>query len=365
MVPEKAPFFMHAAILNHYMPEGGFSPVGGSDAFAQSLVPAILEAGGTVLVRASVDKIVEENGRVVGVELAGGKGVVRAKRSVISSAGVEVTYRKLLDEVTVQKIGGPPRSLLASEAAGSSHHVYGFFGFEGTARDLKLPTYNVWSLPPTPGHDDMDLTGIWNGLFTKSKGTLPCFLEEELGPDVQVPAFISFPSAKDSAYQERCPGKSTAVVLTESHAEYFGEAGTTGKRSNEYEVIKDRYKELLLRALFRHFPHLKGRVSYCDVGTPLSNAHYLGRAASYGLDQDAARFLDPTLCATVPWMHGLYLTGQDMLCGGVFPQVFSAWLTLSKVMGVTSPDFWLLLADFVGTVGWRLLFDRTHVPKNP
>jgi len=85
--------------------------------------------------------------------------------------------------------------------------------------------------------------------------------------------------AKDSLYQERCPGKSTAVVLTESHAEYFGEAGPTGKRGNEYEVIKDRYKELLSRALFRHFPHLKGKASYCDVATPLSNEHYLGRAA--------------------------------------------------------------------------------------
>uniref|UniRef100_A0A7S2VKF8 Amine oxidase domain-containing protein n=1 Tax=Zooxanthella nutricula TaxID=1333877 RepID=A0A7S2VKF8_9DINO len=367
MVPEKAPFFLHAGILAHYMPEGGFSPVRGSDSFALALVPTVLDAGGAVFVRAPVAKVVEENGRVVGVEMAGGKGVVRAKRSVISAAGVEVTYRRLLDEVTVAKIGGPPQSLLAAEQkghGGSSHHMYGFFGFDGSAKDLNLPTYNIWSMLPTVAGTS-SLSASWQSLFGTSPGTKPTFLTDDAAAaEAQLPCFISFPSAKDSAFEARCPGKSTAVLITESRAEYFGDVGPTGKRGEEYNRVKKRYEELLLKAMYRHFPHLEGKLAYSDIGTPHSNEHYLGRFASYGLDQDADRFLDPTLRVAVPGLEGLYLTGQDIALAGVFPQFIAAWVTFAKVVGVTSLDFWLLFADFAATFGWRSAFDSTYAPTN-
>jgi len=310
-----------------------------------------------------VERIVVEAGRAVGVQVKG--ATIRARKSVVSAAGVEVTYRKLLDEVEVQKLGGPPDSLLASEKMGKAHHVYGFVGFEGTTEELRLPTYNVWSLPPAAGAAESDISAVWSRLFGPRQGERPAFLEsDEAAAAAQVPAFISFPSAKDSSYASRCPGKSTAVVLTEGHPDYFGkESGATGKRSEEYEVIKKRYGKVLMNALYRHFPHLQGKVSYVDFGTPQSNEHYLGRTASYGLDQDAARFLDPTLRVAVPRIGGLYLTGQDILCGGVFPQVFSAWITLAKMVGPLSPDFWIMTTDFLLHTARRALLDRTYVPK--
>jgi len=365
-VPDEAPFTLHAGILSHYWPEGGFYPVGGSDAFAHALIPPIFKAGGAVLVRAPVQEILIENGRAVGVRMEGNKGVVRAKHSVISAAGVETTYRRLLNEVEVAKAGGPPASLLATEKKGNSHHVYAFVGFEGDTKDLALPTFNIWSFPKTGNAAPTDLSAVWRSLFSTDKCTTPDFVtSDKAGEDVQLPAFISFPSAKDPLYNDRCPGKSTAVVLTEGRAEYFGEFSGNAKRTDEYKAVKSRYEKLLLKALFRHFPHLESKVAYVDVGTPWSNEHYLGRTSSYGLDQDEARFLDPTLSVTVPKIRGLYLTGQDMLVCGIYPQVLAAWITLSKVLGVTSPDFWLLLSDFGFATAKRQLFDRTYAPANP
>merc|ERR1712046_228330 len=104
---------------------------------------------------------------------------------------------------------------------------------------------------------------------------------------------------------------------------------------------------VLLNALYRHFPQLQGKATYIDVGTPLSNIHYLGRSASYGLTQDADRFLDPTLRVAVPKISNLYLTGQDVGFGGIFVQPLVAWLTFAKVVGVTSPDLWLMLFGFL------------------
>jgi len=366
LVPKQAPFFLHAGILNHFMEEGGFTAVGGSDAYASALVPAILEAGGVVLVRAPVERIVVERGRAVAVELQGGKGRVRARRSVISAAGVEVTYRKLLEQTLVDKIGGPPKCLAASESCGTAHHVYGFVGFEGSSEELQLPSYNIWSFPLAPRDSRLDLNAIWNRLHGSAPGVLPDFLaSDEAADKAQIPAFISFPSAKDATYNERCPGKSTAVVITEGRASYFGGAGPHSKRGEDYEAVKRRYRTAVLNAVKRHFPRLAGRISYVDIGTPWSNIHYLWRAGSYGLDQDAARFLDGSLRTAVPNIQGLYLTGQDLFVGGLFPQPISALITFAKVMGLTSPDLWLVLGDLASTLLRRFLFDRTYTPAKP
>jgi all-trans-retinol 13,14-reductase len=273
-----------------------------------------------------------------------------------------------LDDVTVEKIGGVPQSLLETEQSQViSHHVYGFVGFDGTTDELKLPTYNIWSLPTGPGvSDPSDIAASWNQLFGSARGELPAFLaSDEAAKKAQVPCFISFPSAKDTTYEERNPGKSVAVLITESDADFFGKVGPHNKRGEEYATIKKRYEHVLLNSLYHYFPQLKGKATYVDVGTPFSNEFYLERKSSYGLNHTSARLLDATLRITVPGLSGFFLTGQDVLCDGVFPQVITAWMTLAKVVGITSPDFWLLFSNFAASVGRRCLFDRTYQSKNP
>lgn len=355
VLPEECPFFLHAVILFHYIWEGGFYPDGGSDAFATALVPEIFAAGGSVMVRAPVTKIIVEGGRAIGVEVKG-KHVIKAKHSVISAAGAEVTYRKLLSEIDVQKIGGPPQSVCATEKKGVAHHVYGFIGLQGSSQELGgLPTYNIWSFPMQSHMASPSLNAVWK-FAVGAKGKVPAFLDsEKAASEAELACFISFPSAKEPGYNSRNPGKSTAVVLTESRIEHF-KPGPVSKRGAHYDDLKAKYKVALVNAFLRHFPHLKDKIAYVDIATPASNEHYLGRASSYGLDQDAARFLDPTLTMSVPRIRGLYLTGQDFLTCGVFAQPIVAWITMSKVVGVTSLDFWCLLGDFLLAVVKRSLF---------
>jgi all-trans-retinol 13,14-reductase len=192
---------------------------------------------------------------------------------------------------------------------------------------------------------------------------MPKFLStDDDASKAELPCFMSFPSAKDAGYNSRCPGKSTVVVLTESRVEYFGNPGPQGKRGDAYEQVKRRYKEALLNTFYLRFPHLKQKVTYVDVGTPWSNDHYIGHPSSYGLDQDVARFLDPTLCVAPSGVRGLYLTGQDFLSCGVFAQPIIAFFTLARVLGYSSLDFWLLAGELVLTVLRRSVFARgpTH-----
>jgi len=258
-------------------------------------------------------------------------------------------------------MGGAPLSLRATEKKGTGHHVYAFIGLDGNSKELGLPTHNVWSFP-VPAGEKPDITSVWNAIATPGGKIVPKFLESDEGASkVELPCFISFPSAKDAEYDSRCPGKSTAVVLTESRVEYFGKPGPQGKRGADYEVVKERYKGALLNAFHRHYPHLKSKVSYVDVGTPWSNEHYLGHPSSYGLDMDVARFLDPTL--TVAPAKGLYLTGQDFVSCGIFAQPVAAILTLARVLGYTSMDFWLLTGDLMFNVIRRSIM--TARPSTP
>jgi len=285
--------------------------------------------------------------------------MVRARKAVISAAGVEVTYRKLLDEITVQKLGGPPKSLLSTEKKGTTHHMYAFIGLEGTQDELKLPTYNTWGFPLA------DVEESWNVLFGGQEPSgyapPPDFLEKSDPASADLPCFISFPSAKDPLYNERNPGKSAALLISEARAEFFGLAGSVNDRGAEYAEKKEKYKQAMMATFYRYYPHLKSKVSYVDIATPWSNEHYLGRYSSYGLDADAARFMDTSLNIQVQGVRNLYLTGQDILMVGIFTQPMAAFLTLSKVLGLTSPDFWLLFCDFAWSVSKRKLFSKKKI----
>ena len=46
----------------------------------------------------------------------------------------------------------------------------------------------------------------------------------------------------------------------------------------------------MLKGLLKHFPQLQGYIEYVEMASPLSNRHYLNRAASYGLQHPPSRY---------------------------------------------------------------------------
>jgi all-trans-retinol 13,14-reductase len=75
--------------------DGGYYPVGGSQAFPNALVDVIEKHNGKVFLRTPVQHIVVENGRAVGVELKDGK-IHRAK-AILSNADTHKTFLELMD----------------------------------------------------------------------------------------------------------------------------------------------------------------------------------------------------------------------------------------------------------------------------
>lgn len=91
----------------------------------------------------------------------------------------------------------------------------------------------------------------------------------------------------------------------------------------------------MLATLYKHFPKTRGRVATVSTSSPLTNEHYLGRAASYGLDAKPSRFASAagaSLRPMVGGVPGLVLTGQDLILSGWAGALISAVISTIAIL---------------------------------
>ena len=153
-----------------------------------------------------------------------------------------------------------------------------------------------------------------------------------------IPMFIGFPCAKDSDWSRRYPGKSNAVILTMANFEEFEKwkDERPGKRSEEYQKRKKLYADRILEeGLYHYYPKTRGKVKYCEVGSPLTFNHYIGsqRGECYGLDNKPIRYQHDDWLIPKTHIKNLYLTGIDITTVGFTGGLMAGVLTAHSVLG--------------------------------
>ena len=175
---------------------------------------------------------------------------------------------------------------------------------------LRLPKYNYWCYDPYTGD------GTPGGRIAS--------------------AYISFPSAKDPAWAESHPGKSTVQMIGLGTMDDFREFEDTRwrRRGEAYEALKAKFEAGMLARLYAMHPETEGHVVWSEVSTPLSTAHFSGYPSGeiYGLEHTPERFQQQWLRPRTP-IKNLYLTGQDICSAGVAGALFSGLLTSSAMLG--------------------------------
>ena len=109
-----------------------------------------------------------------------------------------------------------------------------------------------------------------------------------------------------------------------------------GKRREEYQNIKKQYGDRILNeGLYHYYPKTRGKVNYCEVGSPLTFNHYIGsqRGECYGLDNKPIRYEHKDWLIPKTHIKNLYLTGQDITTLGVTGAIMSGVLTAHSVLG--------------------------------
>lgn len=216
-------------------------PLGGGRAWVDALVRGITARGGRLLLRAPVERVLTAGGRAAGVELARGRGVVRAP-TVICSTSVWDAAR----------LAGPAAGLRAdAPECGSFIHLH--LGLDATGLDLAS-------------------IGIHHLVVND-------FAAASIGATRNV-VNISIPSALDASLAP--PGCAVAHVYAAAN-EPFDDWAALRRGSPEYAALKEERSAVLWAALERVIPDARSRSRLALVGTPLTHARYLRRhRGSYG-----------------------------------------------------------------------------------
>ncbi|XP_066498154.1 all-trans-retinol 13,14-reductase [Hoplias malabaricus] len=318
--PKEASFSMHSLLLCHYIP-GAWYPKGGASEIAYHMIPIIEKAGGAVLVRAPVNRILLNDAKeAIGVSVMKGHEEVHVNAPIIiSDAGIFNTYQQLLPkEVQTMPAIQKQLSLVKHGMGGLSV----FLGLDGTKEELGLDAKNYWIFPE-------------NNLDELMEGYIRLEREEAVKNIPMV--FLASPSAKDSTWEERQPGKSTLTVVSFAPYSWFEEwkDDKVKNRGGDYKNLKETLTNSILEVVYQIFPKTKDRIEYIDAGTPVSNQHYIAapKGEIYGIDHGTARFSAEFCISMRPQtpVKNLYLTGQDLFCCG-FAGAFAGALVCGSVI---------------------------------
>jgi all-trans-retinol 13,14-reductase len=257
--PDKTPASSALTACISYYIHGGYFPRGGAQKFAESLKNFILNHGGKVLVNHKVDRILVENGEVVGVRV--GERVFKAS-IVVSNANAKTTFLELIEKSNL-------REEFIEYIDGLKMSPSCFMVFLGVDMDLsKYPTLikNI-----DEGYD----------IVINSNA------DPSLAPQ----------------------GKSSITILTLANYQDFPERGT-----DEYIRKKQEYSEALIRKAEKVIPDLSKHIIVKDAATPKTFERYtsMPQGAIYSFDQSIGikrpYFKTP--------IKGLYLVGASTFPGG-------------------------------------------------
>ena len=193
-----------------------------------------------------------------------------------------------------------------------------YIGLKDSAENLELPRSNLWLYP----------SENYEAELAKQTGD----------PDSALPmVYISFPSSKDPDFSRRYPGRATIEIVAPGPYEWFAQWADKpwGKRGDDYDALKQKLSLRLLEKLYQKLPHLRGKIDYYELSTPLSTDYFCrySHGEIYGLNHDPQRFKQDWLKPKTD-IPGLYLTGQDVMTCGVVGAMVGGLLTAINTSGL-------------------------------
>ena len=316
MPPAEVSAFIHAGVVNHYF-NGGYFPRGGGFAIPRAFVRALKRAGGELRLETAVSRILVENGRVVGVQLAGGEEI-RAT-AVISNADPEVTFGKLIGrEQLPAKLANKLDRVTYSGSCLSL-----FFAVDMDLRAAGLDSGNFWF------YDHEDLNSLYRQGLTGH-----ALDAESLGA-----MFLTVTTLKDPSKMHSGHHTCEAFTFVGYDAFEAWAAEKSGQHSPDYEAMKEELSWKMFQMLEKRVPGISRHIVYWSLGTPLTNEHYINatRGNLYGIAKSRAQ-VGPGAFPIQTAFPGLYMVGSSTLSHGVSGVTSSGIAAARKILNCRTAD---------------------------
>lgn len=299
MIPRRAPAVLHATVQHHYF-NGAWYPRGGGFAIPRAFHRALKRAGGELRLQARVDKILFGAEReVIGVRLADGTEI-RCKQ-VVSNADPGVTFGRLVDPALL-----PAR--LAKRLAKTTWSTSALSLFLAVDMDVKkagLDSGNVWY------SRSADIDALYDGRLGDAARAGAAAIEDIPG------VFLTTTTLKDPTKLNKKGHHTMESFAFVDHQAFSRWAHSRfGERPADYTAMKQVLTQRMLKVIDEFVPGLSERVVFSDLGTPLTNRHYVEATAGslYGTEK-RLRQLGPFAFAPRSALRGLYLAGASTMSG--------------------------------------------------
>jgi phytoene dehydrogenase-like protein len=294
--PKLAPFAVQSGVMGHYF-NGGFYPLGGGMAIPLALRKALKKSGGEIRLRSRVAKILIEDRRAVGVALSDGS-TLRARR-IFSNADPQQTYGQMIGP---EHLSRRLKKKLAKTRY-SLPSISLFFAIDCNPRELGMDSGNIWYLK----------TGDLDRAFDRAHS--PNLYDEV---DEFDGLFVTALSLKDPTQYNGRHHTLEAVTFVgfEAFRAFMGPGRE--ERAAEYLRFKEKIQRMMLKTLEKALPGIGAHIVYVDVGTPVTNAHFVNATdgACYGTEK--SRFqMGPFSYSMRSEIENLFLCGASTTAHGV------------------------------------------------
>ncbi len=309
--PSRVPAALHAAIAGHYF-EGGYYPKGGGFTIPRAFVRGLKRAGGALRTNTSVSRILIEGGRAVGVRLEDGSEL-RAD-VVLSNADPAMTYGKL---VGPEHLGGRLRRRIDK----TRYSIAALSLFFAVDMDLAKKGYdsgNYW----ITGQPDLERA----------------YRQEHdpgrLAADGFDSGFLTVTTLKDRSKQRGKTHTLEAFTFISNEAFSKWQQSKYEARPAAYEDLKARLTDRMFEVVERAIPGVRDHVTFSNLGTPLTNSHYVRATAGslYGTEK-TLRNVGPLAYSTKSEIPGLYLCGASTVGHGVAGATMSGLEAAKRILG--------------------------------
>jgi all-trans-retinol 13,14-reductase len=314
--PSQVSAFMHAGITHHYL-NGGYYPLGGAYIIPRAFTRALKRAGGEIKYSAKVRKILLENKKVVGVKLENGEEILT--KTVISNADPEVTFGNLIGRENLS--GKLCRKLDRIKYSTSALSL--FFAVDMDLKAAGLDSGNYWFYE----HEDL------NELYRL--GLTDNVLKVETPPMI----FLTVTTLKDPSKMHS--GHHTCEAFTFVSYDAFKpyEHPVPGVRMPGYQGLKEDMAWRMFKGLEKRIPGISEHVTFWDLGTPLTNKHYINttRGSLYGIEKSVTQ-VGPGAFSTKTEFEGLYMCGASTLSHGVSGATATGLSAAKAILGYSTDE---------------------------